>query len=679
MDLDEVFGLGADEMDKFLAECDLLASRGGSKLEVASNSSLAPTVSTPSSTPPLPKKDADAEIDGDGGSQMRKSKTSTDGTASPMAHQTLSNFTSLSLKSARLRPDNDAEVSSLPDEPDSYPLSIGTGIGSIPDDPIVVGSSSPGPGTPPEDILEALSSLKRKRNSSDSPLSTSSRSRTKVNTGIVQSEPRSSSSSLPRPRPPSAALYEDGPDAIVQLLKALSITMSPTFMDSVRRMVVDFDGSSRLPKGLMVYAHSKEPLVITREALETILPFLVDNAITSIRGSQVFPPNTFRLGSMIARARLDRVTILVFHDLPGGKLKYAHGEHFPADKTVRLLRAAHEALNSASSSTESRPLCPKATKVVLQQTAAQDLFNYSHVAMDFLNLLAAPKSLCLDFDLSFTADDDIVFDISIEPRHKRRAKVAGYYDTINDMSPERGVVLGSFINSVWPSIEVVNFHQGAGKTLPYCGIPISHNVYCGATFDQSLTVAKRLVALTNWQEDASAVVFKEVLRVEASDAVKEPKGKSSQRKESQSEASARSVSVMSAAKVAVSTKATVDTRPPWKRPTWATINAVWAAEEAAASAPKPAAKEPAVVSLPQRNRQEAHWVVHIGDSFNRSSKTIEDEIAGLVAQLVEVRDARERKAREAFKIRSKAVKKGGYVEVEVHNKEVFCGCCQSLW
>lgn len=151
---------------------------------------------------------------------------------------------------------------------------------------------------------------------------------------------------------------------------------------------------------------------------------------------------------------------------------------------------------------------------------------------------------------------------------------------VNDMSPERGSSLESFICSVWPLVEVVNFHQGASRTLPYCGIAIKLVIFCRSrSFNQAVSIPKRVTALKAWQENASAVILKEILRFEATVPTKDPKETTAKRRRP------------SARRGFYQSKQTVDSRTftapltisprRLNRPTWATINLVRAAEEAA--------------------------------------------------------------------------------------------------
>ncbi len=488
-------------------------------------------------------------------------------------------------------------------------------------DPIVLDSSSPRSFSALQPRPRALPSLKRSapsetpRDSGDVPPrvkkprtvpSPAKEKRTFPAPGKQQRPPQK------RPEPRSNAKDEATVATINDLLAAVSVEVSD--VPSAAELVASFDGSpSNVQQSVSNIIDPAHPLVLTRAALETMLAFAPEIVGT-------LTPLAL-LARLIVHGRLQHATTLVLHDFPGGSINVDNGEYFPADKTISLLNAAASA---------SPVLCPKVTTVIVRQGAAEDLFDNSHISMEHLALLAAPTHICLDFDLSFTGSSDLNFNSTFGFGH----------DKLHDMSPERGVALGNMIRLAWPSVKGVSFHRGAGKSLPYCGIPVEHVVYCGSgRFDASVSLLKRRGALSVWKENAAENLFKELLRSETQ----------------------RSTTRKKPTDIPMGSLAQVTSSPinrTSKGPTWATINPVWAAEEA---------EEEASSTVPT----EATWIVRHRHDLKDSQRKLIDFLYDRVEHLIEAREKR-----GSVKIKSRLLKD---VDLNWRKNKVSCRYCWTFW
>ncbi|BEJ14434.1 hypothetical protein CspHIS471_0402010 [Cutaneotrichosporon sp. HIS471] len=431
-----------------------------------------------------------------------------------------------------------------------------------------------------------------------------------------------------------------------------------TIADLVAAVSAEVPGSANIPSAAELVASfnafssegreraaniidSCHPFVLTRGALETILSFVSDN---DFRGET---PPLVLLGALIVFGRLEQATKLIFQDLPGGNLNY--DEHFPACKTTKLLAVAHKCLAPPIASRGlSAVLCPKVITVIIRQSAAEDLFDNSHISMNYLSLLASPSNLCVDFDLSFRGSTDIDCNLTF---HDEEHQIGRRHEKLDDMAPERGVILGDLVKSVWPSVHVVSFHRGAGKTLPYCGIAVKHVVYCGGGrfCKAEVSFQKRLMTLNTWRENAAEVFFKEVLRVEMQRTTRRKKSTNQPTDDSRRTEMTKRVTLP-------------PILPSRGGATWTTINPVWAAEEAAKRAEE---RTPMVAKAPL---DEAMWDIHLDQlPRNKFLADLEDRVEQLVA---------EREERDSTKIKKRHVE-GVNLKLWM-NEEVSCDCCETV-
>ncbi|BEI83614.1 hypothetical protein CcaverHIS002_0402180 [Cutaneotrichosporon cavernicola] len=289
---------------------------------------------------------------------------------------------------------------------------------------------------------------------------------------------------------------------IADLVAAVSAEVpGPANIPSAAELVASFDefsfeGRERAANII----DSCHPLALTRGALETILSFVSDN---DFRGET---PPLVLLGALIVFGRIEQARKLILQDLPGGNLNYKLQRALSCVQDDKALDRSSQVSPIASRGLTA-VLCPKVITDVIRQSAAEDLFDNSHISMHYLSLLASPSNLCVDFDLSFRGSTDIDCNLTFRDEEYQIGK---RHEKFDDMAPERGVILGDLVKSVWLSVDVVNFHRGASKTLPYCGIGVKHVVSCGGGFCKAeVSFQKWLMTLNAWREDAAEVFFKE--------------------------------------------------------------------------------------------------------------------------------------------------------------------------
>ncbi|BEI91394.1 uncharacterized protein CcaverHIS019_0402140 [Cutaneotrichosporon cavernicola] len=246
---------------------------------------------------------------------------------------------------------------------------------------------------------------------------------------------------------------------IADLVAAVSAEVpGPANIPSAAELVASFDefsfeGRERAANII----DSCHPLALTRGALETILSFVSDN---DFRGET---PPLVLLGALIVFGRIEQARKLILQDLPGGNLNYKLQRALSCVQDDKALDRSSQVSPIASRGLTA-VLCPKVITDVIRQSAAEDLFDNSHISMHYLSLLASPSNLCVDFDLSFRGSTDIDCNLTFRDEEYQIGK---RHEKFDDMAPERGVILGDLVKSVWLSVDVVNFHRGASKTLPY--------------------------------------------------------------------------------------------------------------------------------------------------------------------------------------------------------------------